>query len=312
MISIFFSYAHEDEGFRDQLEIHLSMLKRSGLVSAWHDRRIIAGRPLHSAIDEQIEKADVILLLLSPNFLASDYCYEREAARALERHQSGSAVVIPVVVEPCDWLNSPFARLRATPKDGKPIAKYPNQNDAYLEIVQDIREAARQIGKLDTHQSPSFVGSGVAQSSERSSNLRVRRTFSERDRDSFADETFAYIKSFFENSLEELRARNSGIDVRLVQHTPLSFASSIYKNGEKAATCRVWRSGKSFFGGDIVYSTNEAYESTSFNESMTVADDGYKLGIRGSGWSLAGPQSGLWSKQGAAEALWAIFIRPLQ
>jgi len=78
VIDLFFSYAHHDEELRNELEIHLSMLKRNGLIRAWHDRRITAGKELEAEISEHLESADVILLLLSPHFLASDYCYESE------------------------------------------------------------------------------------------------------------------------------------------------------------------------------------------------------------------------------------------
>ena len=87
MVSLFFSYSHRDEEFRDELEIHLAMLKREGSISAWHDRRIDAGAKLHDDISEHLETANIILLLVSPSFLASDYCYEREMTRALERQK---------------------------------------------------------------------------------------------------------------------------------------------------------------------------------------------------------------------------------
>ena len=87
MVSLFFSYSHRDEEFRDELEIHLAMLKREGSISAWHDRRIDAGAKLHDDISEHLETADIIWLLVSPYFLASDYCYEREMTRALERQK---------------------------------------------------------------------------------------------------------------------------------------------------------------------------------------------------------------------------------
>ena len=97
MAALFFSYSHRDEGLRDQLEIHLAMLKRQGFIETWHDRRITAGEPLDQSISANLEHADIVLLLVSPDFLASDYCYDREMTRALERHISGSCTVIPVI-----------------------------------------------------------------------------------------------------------------------------------------------------------------------------------------------------------------------
>ena len=91
MASLFFSYSHADEALRDQLEKHLSALKHQGKIETWHDRRILAGQTFSSEIDSHLESADIILLLVSPDFLASDYCYEVEMRHALERHQRGEA-----------------------------------------------------------------------------------------------------------------------------------------------------------------------------------------------------------------------------
>jgi hypothetical protein len=89
--TLFFSYSHVDEGLRDQLEIHLSALKRQGLISSWHDRRITACSEFAAQIDEHLDSADVILLLVSPNFIASDYCYDLEMTRAMEKHKKGES-----------------------------------------------------------------------------------------------------------------------------------------------------------------------------------------------------------------------------
>ena len=87
--SVFFSYSHKDEALRDQLETHLAMLKRQGVILTWHDRRLVAGDNIDSGIAKELDQADIILLLVSPDFLASDYCYGIEVARALERHAAG-------------------------------------------------------------------------------------------------------------------------------------------------------------------------------------------------------------------------------
>ncbi|MGB8988216.1 MAG: toll/interleukin-1 receptor domain-containing protein, partial [Candidatus Sulfotelmatobacter sp.] len=133
MATLFFSYSHVDESLRDQLETHLSGLRRQGMISSWHDRRITAGEDFGAAIDSHINTADVILLLVSPDFIASDYCYEREMKRALERHQQGDARVIPIILRPCDWHDLPFGKLLATPKDGRPVTMWPNIDQAFLD-----------------------------------------------------------------------------------------------------------------------------------------------------------------------------------
>jgi hypothetical protein len=140
-VEIFFSYAHEDEALRDELEKHLSMLKREGLVRHWHDRRIAAGEKWGDEIDRHLEAAHLILLLISPDFLASEYCYEVEMKRALERHEAGEARVVPVILRPSDWASTPFGRLQALPSGGVPITKWSNRDDAFLSIAQGLRDA---------------------------------------------------------------------------------------------------------------------------------------------------------------------------
>lgn len=96
--NVFFSYCHADEALRDQLEKQLSMLKRQGVIETWHDRRIGAGQEIDAAIDDHINSDEIILLLVSPDFIASDYCYNIEMTRAMERHGAGEAIVIPVIL----------------------------------------------------------------------------------------------------------------------------------------------------------------------------------------------------------------------
>ena len=154
MVNIFFSYSHKDEEFRDVLEIHLSALKRQGIISTWHDRRIGAGEELGNEISEHLEMDEIILLLVSPYFIASDYCYNIEMKRAMERHEKGEARVIPVIVHPCDWHGTPFGKLLAIPTDGKPISKFPNQHDGFLEVTKAIRKATEDIQGFSTTKKP--------------------------------------------------------------------------------------------------------------------------------------------------------------
>src|SRR5262249_1606332 len=102
-VEAFCSYAHEDEVHLKALHAHLSMLKRQGLISTWHDREIVAGADWAQTINDQLETATLVLLLVSSDFLASGYCYEIEMRRAIERHEADQARVIPIIVRPCDW-----------------------------------------------------------------------------------------------------------------------------------------------------------------------------------------------------------------
>ncbi len=146
-LAIFFSYAPEDDHWRQELEKHLSLLKREGLIAGWHQRAILAGQEVAQAIDAQFTSARLILLLVSPDFLASDYCWGVEMQRAMERHEAGEAVVIPIIVRPVDWRTAIFARLQALPTEGEPItsAHWHSTDDALLDVAQGIRKMVEAL-----------------------------------------------------------------------------------------------------------------------------------------------------------------------
>jgi TIR domain len=142
---VFISYAHADESYRDQLDKQLAMLKRAGIIEIWHDRRLIAGQEWDHNIKSELEMADIILLLVSSDFLASDYVHDVEIQRAMTRHQEGAACVIPVILRHCIWYLAPFAKLQALPKDGKPIAKWANTDEAFLDVANGIHIVAKRF-----------------------------------------------------------------------------------------------------------------------------------------------------------------------
>ena len=143
---LFYSYSHKDEKLRDQLETHLSTLKRENRISGWHDRRITAGTEWKGEINEHLKNSSVILLLVTANFLASDYCHDVELRYAMEQHEQGNARVIPVILRPCDWKTTSFASLQALPTDGKPVISWKTRDDAFLNVVEGVRKALDELG----------------------------------------------------------------------------------------------------------------------------------------------------------------------
>jgi hypothetical protein len=144
-LSVFISYSHKDESFKDDLVKHLSPLKRLGLVEEWNDRKITAGAEWDKVISENLESANIILLLVSIDFITSAYCYDIELERALERHAKGEAIVVPIVVRNCLWQHTPFAKLQALPKDAKAISSWGDRDDAFTTIAESIRQVAEQL-----------------------------------------------------------------------------------------------------------------------------------------------------------------------
>lgn len=142
---VFASYSHQDERLHDELLKHLSPLIREGLIEHWHDREITAGKEFGTEIDISLNSADLILLLVSPDFISSDYCWGKEMARALELHKAGEARVIPIILRPTDWQYSPFASLLALPTDGKAITTWTNRDEGLLSAARGIRAAVREL-----------------------------------------------------------------------------------------------------------------------------------------------------------------------
>jgi hypothetical protein len=143
-MEVFFSYAHEDEVLRDELAKHLRLLERQQVIKSWYDRKITAGSEWRNAIDEHLESADIILLLISSDFLDSDYCYDIELKRALERHESNEARVIPIILRSVAWRDAPFSWLTALPTDGKPVKSWNDPDEAFTDVVEGIKWAIAQ------------------------------------------------------------------------------------------------------------------------------------------------------------------------
>ena len=144
-IKVFYSYTHVDEKFRETLETHLTILKRKGFIEEWHDRKIIPGRDWEGEIDSKLNGADLILLLISPDFIASDYCYSVEMNRAIEQHESQDSVVVPIIIRPTEITDEPFSRIQSLPKDRKPITTWENIDLAWLDVVRGLKSTIENI-----------------------------------------------------------------------------------------------------------------------------------------------------------------------
>ncbi|HST52411.1 MAG TPA: COR domain-containing protein [Pyrinomonadaceae bacterium] len=147
---VFVSYSHKDERQLNELKTHLSPLERLKLIETWYDRRIVAGEDFGQKINENIDSADIILLLVSADFIASNYCYQKEMARALERHANNKASVVPVIIRDVDWKVIPeLSRLKAVPKDGRPVRNWPNKDTAWRDVSERVRAMLEAMRDAD-------------------------------------------------------------------------------------------------------------------------------------------------------------------
>ncbi len=144
-LTLFVSYCHADEDFKSDLLKHLEPLQRLHLIETWHDRKLNAGEEWDKVISSNLEKADIVLLLVSVDFINSAYCYDVELERALERHAENHARVIPVILRPCMWNQAPFAKLQLLPKDARAVSLWTNRDEALLNVAEGVRQVAEEL-----------------------------------------------------------------------------------------------------------------------------------------------------------------------
>lgn len=145
VIHIFYCYAHEDKTLRDQLDRHLSNLRRQNQIATWYDREISPGINWEQEIDTHLSAAHLVLLLVSPDFMDSDYCYGIEMKKALEKHMAGTARVVPIILRDCDWEGAPFSQLQALPTDALPVTSWVDRDAAFANIARGIRKTVQEL-----------------------------------------------------------------------------------------------------------------------------------------------------------------------
>ena len=301
------------------METHLAALKKQGVIETWHDRRILAGDDIDKSISPHIEKDEIILLLVSSDFIASDYCYDIEMKGALERHEQGTAKVIPIILRPCDWKKAPFGKLKAIPQDGKPVTKWTDLDEAYLNITESIREAAERFyptpsdeTAVESETPSKTISPSQKTPHPRSSNLRIMKEFSDADKDSFLEEAYNFIARFFENSLQELKSRNPEIDFKFKNIDGNHFSVVIYRDRQAQSSCRIWIGSHSFSDKQILYSNSEQGLDTTYNECLSIEASPQNLFLRPMVSYSIGYDKEQFSFEGAADYLWNKLIQPLQ
>ena len=302
----FISYSHQNKAALDRLHVHLKNLIRDRHIETWYDRDILTGSELDAEIEKKLEASDLFLLIVSPDFIASDYCVEREMKRALERHDGGTARVVPIIVEECDWrAMSELSQLKAVPTDGKAISEWANPNTAYLNVVQELRRIieAENAPAPTAKAAPEPVAARPAMT-----RYRAKREFDEIDRGDFRDAAFATIKDYFRRATDEIDSID-GLRGRFVDRGATSFGATVVNGGKQNRTAHITvhcRNSRLALG-DIYYSYNENAGDNTANGGFNVSADDYEqfliqtMNIFGNGDEQMTPQQ-------AAETLWNEFI----
>lgn len=144
-VEIFCSYSHKDELLRQEFDSSIALLRRQKLVQIWHDRKISAGDEWAGDIDHHLDSADIVTLFVSADFLASDYCYEKELGRALDREAQKEVVIVPIILRECDWEEAPFGRFQAIPTGAKPVTAWADRDQAWTQVAKSLKGTVRQV-----------------------------------------------------------------------------------------------------------------------------------------------------------------------
>ena len=273
----FISYSHKDEQALDRLHTHLAVLRREQHITKWYDRKILAGDDIDQEISEQLETCELFLALASPDYLASGYCYDREMTRALERHHAGEVRVVPIIIEPCEWKETPLGRLKALPPDGKPVSTWENENEAFFDVVTELRRILTQDNQDNeaVYKPTSEQNSAPPPAGPR---YRVKREFDEIDRSQFRDQAFSKIRSFFEAEMANIDG-NQGLRGLFVDAGEQNFNCTLVNKNRSHGTAKITvnKGGGSAGIGDISYTYSEYSPPNSANGIFSIEADEYEL-----------------------------------
>ncbi|MEZ5759276.1 MAG: toll/interleukin-1 receptor domain-containing protein [Emcibacteraceae bacterium] len=302
----FISYSHQDEWALDELHKHLALLRREGKITAWFDREILPGSNIHIEISTNLVDSDLFLALVSPDFINSDYCYDKEMIKALELHKEGQLTVIPIIVEPCEWIKSPLSDLLALPKDGIAISTWTNKNTAWLDVVTGIRSIIENN-----------VSTPVASKSSPPSNnplsvarYKAKKDFDDIDKIHFKEKIFNQLKEFFRKAVAELDSikgfKGSYTDIDAYTFTATIINRNL-QNGTAHITVFINR--ESYGIGDISYSEDRPGTTRTTNGWFSVQNNDYELFLTSNiGW-ITQSEEKITNGEIAAKLLWERFIQ---
>lgn len=303
-LKVFISYSHMDEHALERLTKHLAVLKREGSVREWFDQKILPGGDIDAQISEHLEECQVFIAIVSADFLSSHYCYDRELKRALERHELGSMTVMPIIVQACDWKASPLGQLKALPKDGKPVADWTNENNAWFDVVGQIRRLISEGPSTRTDQLQEVSGIKLT----RTPKYRVRRDFDEVDKLEFREQAYQAIRDYFQQAAAEI-GEIEDIKSKFSMLGDTSFTCTVVNRARNRGVAHITvhaRSGRHSFG-DISYSFQERADPNTSNGWLQIEADEYELYVKQSGMMRHDENAKL-SPTKAAANLWEEFL----
>ncbi|MDQ1142427.1 toll/interleukin-1 receptor domain-containing protein [Pedobacter agri] len=300
----FISYSHKDVGYLDKLTVHLAQIKREGLITEWTDQEITAGSSLDDSISTALSSSQLFISIVSPDYIASHYCYEKEFTTALKLQEEGRITVIPIIVESCDWKSTPMGAIKALPDDGKPVSEWTNPNNAFAKVAQEIRKLLN-IGMVNQ----GITVDHIKQPTSPGRNYRAEKIFTEVDRLNFKEKSFEVIKNYFKLAMSEFNGIEN-LQAKLLDEDKKFITCLISNKGNlKDAYITISVSNEDGFRhSDLNYNftKNRTQNTFSLDNIFSIEHDNYELF-----WQLSGMHSRneerLTDKQ-IAERIWNEFI----
>lgn len=299
---LFISYSHNDRRLLERLHKHLAQLQREGSVAAWYDREISAGGNIDNEVAAELAAADIFVAALSPDFIASSYCYDIELQGALEREATGDLTIVPVIFEPCDWLHTKLGKFKAVPDDGKPVSEFTNENAAFLNVVNELRKLVSRPAAGTPKSSDAEPLSRIdAVAAPAANRYRVKRDFDALHKRDFVEKSFKEIFEFFRASVAEVSSIDE-IEARLSDLTNEHFSCTIINRGmrRKFETVHVRMGGRI---SEISFLYGEENKSNASNGGFSVYEGEYELGFSSQFFGYGNEKETLSAKD-VAQKLW--------
>lgn len=211
----FISYSHKDEEYLQLLITHLAPLKREGLIETWSDHAVEVGQKLDDEISSSLQSSQLFIALVSPDYLASNYCYEKEFEKAIKRREEETLIIVPIIIEPCDWKNTPFAEIKGLPKDNNPVSEWKNKNMAMLKTIEGIRSL---LSKDEEQWIKPNNKTKVSKS------FKIKQDFDNIQKLEFLESGFSQIKKYFLNEIREVVTLD-GVEAKVVSDTAKIFSA---------------------------------------------------------------------------------------
>jgi len=272
MAHAFISYSHSDERTVQRLQVHMAQLKREGSLTSWFDGEIKAGGELDDNIITELNRSDMFLAIISPDYLNSAYCYDVEFQHALTNFNNGKVRIVPIIAQPCDWKPSSFGGFKAIPKDGKPISEWVNENNAFLNVIDELRRLVPTSAPHDGR-APTTATS--------SKHYKVKRDFDPVDQLNFRDESFEVIHTYFRDAIEEINGVEQ-IKARFVHEQNKRQFTCVVTNRAKIGSTGYISIGiqdaiNHFGNAGITYSLSEHLNENIFGNTFSIEHDDYRL-----------------------------------